>query len=96
MQGTPAIDPEILNVQYEDFFGYTLKIRKVLDIYKKNKIIKSVRQKEKEQINISESLVKCYNLVKPNFFDEKYIFDFGYLKRDMRQLRAIQDEVICA
>lgn len=65
----------------------------MLEIYKKNNVIKSARQREKELINISESLMKCYNIVKPNFFDVNYIFDFSYLTRNMRQLKSTQEEV---
>lgn len=90
------IDKEILSVKYEDFRDYMKDITKVLEIYQKNKAIKNVRQREKELINISESLVKCYRVVKPYFFDERFIFDFSYFVRDIQQLRNTQEEVFFA
>lgn len=94
MKKTTKIDKEILSAKYEDFRDYVKAISKVFETYQKNKAIKDVRQREKELINISESLVKCYNIVKPSFFDENFVFDFSYLVKNVGQLRATQEEVI--
>ena len=69
-------------MKYEDFKDYVENIKKVFEVYKKNNAIKTLRQREKEQINIAESLLKCYDVVKPSFFDEKYVFDFSFLTRN--------------
>lgn len=89
----PKINQEILNVRYEDFTDYIQNIKKVFEVYKKNNAIKTARQREKQLINISECLLECYKIVKPSFFDDKYVFDFSYLTRNIRVLCSTQEEV---
>ena len=71
-----------------------LKISQTLEIYKRNNALRLQRIKEKENINLTETLVSCYKRVPSNFFDQKYLFNFEYLNRDKNKMSNIQEDVI--
>ena len=61
-------------------------------MYKKNNSIRT-RLKQKEQINMAASLVKCYDLVPHQYFDEGFMFNFEYLTKDKSMIMKAQEEV---
>ena len=57
--------------------------------------MKIQKQKDKDKINLTESLLECYKKVPGYFFDEKFVFNFEYLNRDINKMAPIQDDVKC-
>ena len=55
--------------------------------------MKIQKQKQKDEINLMEILLDCYKKVPAYFFDEKFVFNFENLNRDINKMAQIQDDV---
>ena len=55
--------------------------------------MKIQKQKQKDEINLTENLLSCYKKVPAYFFDEKFVFNFEYLNRNINKMAEIQDDV---
>jgi len=87
------ISPSIMKVQQKDFDAYVRKIQKVYDIYKKHNASRLKKLKNKEQVNITGSLMKCYEAVPQQYFEKDFSFDFQYFTRDKEKLFQIQEDL---
>jgi len=66
----------------------------VYDIYKKHNASRLKKLKNKEQVNITGSLMKCYEAVPQQYFEKDFSFDFQYFTRDKEKLFQIQEDVV--
>ena len=51
------------------------------------------RNRETEQINMAANLVRCYEMVPRQYFDQQFIFNFEYLLREKSAILKVQEEV---
>jgi len=89
----PTVSPKLLkSVQQQDFDLYIARLRKVYEVYKKNNAIRA-RQKQREQVNNAANLIKCYETVPSQYFDEDFMFNFQYLVKDRSVLFKAQEDL---
>jgi len=51
------------------------------------------KTKGNDQVNILGNLLKCYEEVPNQYFEEKFIFNFKYLTQDKARVLSVQDQV---
>lgn len=61
-------------------------------MYKKNNAVR-LRQKQKEQINMAANLLKCYEIVPRQYFEEDFVFNFEYLVQKKEIIMQAQEDV---
>jgi len=89
----PNISPKLLkSVQQQDFDLYIARLRKVYEVYKKNNAMRT-RQKQREQVNNAANLIKCYETVPSQYFDQDFMFNFQYLVKDKSLLFKAQEDL---
>ena len=66
----------------------------VYDVYKKHNASRLKKLKTKEQVNITGSLMKCYEAVPNQYFEKNFGFNFQYFTRDKEKLFQIQEDVV--
>jgi len=52
------------------------------------------RQKQREQVNNAANLIRCYETVPSQYFDEDFMFNFQYLAKDKSVIFKAQEEVL--
>jgi hypothetical protein len=50
--------------------------------------------KSKEQINITGSLMKCYDVVPAEYFENSFVFNFEFFTREKQKIGQVQEKVI--
>lgn len=50
--------------------------------------------KSKGQVNITGSLMKCYDLVPAEYFENTFVFNFEFFTREKQKITQLQEKVI--
>lgn len=52
-----------------------------------------IAHKQIEQVNMAASLLKCYEIVPNEYFDDRFMFNFRFLKQDKGMIMQVQEDV---
>ena len=53
-----------------------------------------LRQKQREQVNNAANLIRCYEMVPSQYFDQDFMFNFQYLVKDKSVIFKAQEDVL--
>lgn len=83
----------MLKIQEKDFEIYIAKVKKAYELYKKNNNSRLKKHKSKEQVNITGTLMKCYEIVPVKYFDPDFVFNFAYFTKEKEKIAQLQENL---